>query len=235
MAIVYFPKNSIISQRDTISASYEVIAAQVYPNTIFFFDSASNLSAISSSVTDAISASYAITSSFATTSSYAENAGGGSSIQTLQLPVQSAKMSGSNVNAADTNWELRFPMSSSAIWQFRMPENYLSGLKNTIQFYPTQSQFGTQTVSWRMDLTHITQGTTASISSIVPQLQISLTHSFGLNQSASWLREESVFLTGSTLTGGDLVIYKLNRISGSADTATGSIAVVANMLEWTTE
>jgi hypothetical protein len=175
--------------------------------------------------------------SYAETASYALNAGGGSSTQTLQLPVYSAKMSGSAINAADTNWELRFPTGSSpsAIWQFRMPENYSSNLKNTIQFYPTNSQSGVRTIGWRMDLTHISNGATASVYTTSPQLQVSLTHSLDLNQSSSWLREENVYITGSNLQGGDLVIYKLSRVSGSADTATGSIAVVSNMLQWTTE
>jgi hypothetical protein len=172
--------------------------------------------------------------SYALTSSYALN-GGGSSTQTLQLPVYSAKMSGSSINAAETNWELRFPINSSAIWQFRMPENYASDLKNTIQFYPTQSQTGTQTIGWRMDLTHISSGTTQSVYTILPQLKVSVTHSLDTNQSASWLREESVYLTGSNLQSGDLVIYKLLRISGSSDTSSGSIAVVSNILQWITE
>jgi len=193
--------------------------------------------ALTASYIDIIPSGSTESASYAETASYALNAGGGSSTQTLQLPVYSAKMSGSAINAADTNWELRFPTGSSpsAIWQFRMPDNYSSNLKNTIQFYPTQSQIGNSVVGWRMDLTHISNGATASVYTILPQLQVSLTHSLDFNQSASWLREESVYLTGSNLQGGDLVIYKLSRVSGSANTATGSIAVVSNMLEWTTE
>jgi len=65
MAIIYFPKNASIIRRDTVSGSMVVETIGVSPNSIFFFDTASHLEAISSSVTDCISSSYSITASYA--------------------------------------------------------------------------------------------------------------------------------------------------------------------------
>lgn len=69
MAIVYYPKADVILKRDTISASYEQVVLSNNPNTILFFDSASNLSVLSSSI-------FYLTSSWAVTASYALNGGG---------------------------------------------------------------------------------------------------------------------------------------------------------------
>ena len=67
MALIYYPQSSYVSERNTESGSMVVLSLNVSPNNIFFFNTASELSALSQSVTDAISASYAKTSSFTLT------------------------------------------------------------------------------------------------------------------------------------------------------------------------
>jgi hypothetical protein len=60
IAIVYFPKGSLIVQRDTISASYEQIVLATNPqNAIIYFDTGSVMNAVSAS-TLYITASYAL-------------------------------------------------------------------------------------------------------------------------------------------------------------------------------
>jgi len=94
MAIIYFPKNASIIRRDTVSGSMVVESIGVSPNSIFFFDTASHLEAISSSVTDCISASYSKTASyFVGTASFATN---GISASYLNAPSR-ITMGGSNL------------------------------------------------------------------------------------------------------------------------------------------
>ena len=75
MAIIYYPKSSIITRRDTVSASFEETLLNVYPSNIFFFDSSSNLSVLSSSVFSITSSwsNNVISSSFSVSASYLLN------------------------------------------------------------------------------------------------------------------------------------------------------------------
>jgi hypothetical protein len=70
MAIIYYPKSSFVFKRDTLSASYEQVSINVAPNTILYFDTSSNLNALSASTfyltaSNATSASYALTTTIA--------------------------------------------------------------------------------------------------------------------------------------------------------------------------
>jgi hypothetical protein len=62
MAVVYYPKQSIILKRDTVSSSFEQVVLSTSPNTILYFGS-NSLSEISAS-------SFQITSSHALTASF---------------------------------------------------------------------------------------------------------------------------------------------------------------------
>lgn len=62
MAVVYYPKQSVLFKRDTVSASFEQVVLNTTPNTIFYFGS-SSISEISGS-TIYITASNALTASF---------------------------------------------------------------------------------------------------------------------------------------------------------------------------
>ncbi len=72
MAVVYYPKQSILLKRDTVSASYEQVVLTTQPNTILYFGS-NSLEGFSASVMY-ITASNALTASLVVgTSSYALN------------------------------------------------------------------------------------------------------------------------------------------------------------------
>lgn len=71
MANIYYPQNSRILQRNTISSSYYEEVIGVLPNVVFFFNSGSQLDWISSSV-------FSLTASMAVSASYASNGGGNS-------------------------------------------------------------------------------------------------------------------------------------------------------------
>lgn len=231
MAIVYFPSGTKIAQRNTVSASYEVIAFASFPNTIFFFDTGSSLNAISSSVTDCISSSFALTASVAL-NAVAATGGGGSSTQFYEFPVQSARISGSFVTAYP-NWGWALEMhqnNAAATWQMRLPTNYSSSLTNKLQFFATGSQAGTQNVYFNVQLTAITASAEVNVTGSTPQINVPLSHSFAADQPGGWLREVSLDLTGSAVTSSAFLFYKINRVGG---TMTGSVAMVSNMLEWT--
>jgi hypothetical protein len=65
MAVVYYPKDSVILKRDTNSSSFEQIVLNSQPNTILYFGTDSELSAFSASTVF-------ITSSCSVSSSYVE-------------------------------------------------------------------------------------------------------------------------------------------------------------------
>jgi hypothetical protein len=90
MAIIYYPKNSLIYRKDTVSASYEQIVLSTYPNSIIYFGNYSELEQITAS-NWAITSSWSDTSSYSVTSSYALNGGGGgdeASVAALTLRIQ---------------------------------------------------------------------------------------------------------------------------------------------------
>ena len=62
MAVVYYPKQTIILKRDTISSSYEQVVLNTQPNTILYFGS-NSLEEISGS-TIYITSSHALTASY---------------------------------------------------------------------------------------------------------------------------------------------------------------------------
>lgn len=74
MAIVYYPKDSIILRRDTISASYEQLELDLIPNAIFYFGP--NLTALTNSLLQ-VTSSWSNSSSYAITASYSLNGGSG--------------------------------------------------------------------------------------------------------------------------------------------------------------
>jgi hypothetical protein len=252
MAIVYYPKNSVMYKRDTTTAGYEQVVLNLNPGEILYFDTASNVTALQNGITDSISSSYSFTSSyinpgasasFATTSSYSSNAANskttlnGASSSFFILPVQSAKISvgtsGSWVVAGQQNWELQLDKSGSAIWQFRMPINYSASLLNTIQFYATASQGSNAAVIWDFWTLNINPTASVVVTSSVFTLTAQVTSSMA-GTAAGVINTLQVWLTGSSVDGGDFFLYKLGRNTGSGDTGSGSIAVISNTLEWIT-
>jgi hypothetical protein len=140
--------------------------------------------------------------------------------------TQSARL-----NNGAVGWELLFDKGESAIWQMRIPSGYNSGLINYIQWYATASAAGTKEVLWDVYLTTITPGSSTVVTQSVPNISlIGVTSSF--TQDGGILQQTQFWLTGSPITSSDFLIYKLERHTGSADTAVGAIAVVSNTFEW---
>jgi hypothetical protein len=77
----------------------------------------------------------------------------------------------------------------------------------------------------------VTPGASTVVSQSYPNFEI-LGYTSSFNQSGSWLQETDIWLTGSPITSSDMIIYRLERGTGSADTAVGAIAVVNNIFEW---
>jgi hypothetical protein len=65
MAVIYYPLNSLIARRNTISSSFEEIILSTTPNTIIYFNTSSNIEQISLSMFNDITCSYSQTASFA--------------------------------------------------------------------------------------------------------------------------------------------------------------------------
>jgi hypothetical protein len=111
MAIVYYPKESIVMRRDTVSSSYEQLYLSLTPNTILYFGTSSTLDTITAAAFEmtaswAVSASYAYGSissaswadiagsaSYAATASYAMN-GGGSGVSASYATTASYALNG---------------------------------------------------------------------------------------------------------------------------------------------
>lgn len=95
MAILYYPKGSVIARVNAWNPNYEQTVIGVNPNTVFYFDTGSGINAASASML-AITSSWALTasvsqvivsSSIATTASYALTASfaGGGGVDIIQM------------------------------------------------------------------------------------------------------------------------------------------------------
>jgi len=138
MAIIYYPNSSFILQRTTSGSVYTEIVTSTVPNSIFFFDSASQLAAISAStmyVTSswAISASWApgggssassswasssISSSYAQTASYALNGGSGGSSVSASWASSSLTASSIYVPSGSGAWRMYVDTSGDLVFNF---------------------------------------------------------------------------------------------------------------------
>jgi hypothetical protein len=185
-------------------------------------------------------ATASLTASFAITASYALNAaapGGGTGTSSFyEFPVYSARLpslSSSRIDGGNLNWALYFDRNENAYWQWRVPDNYDGALKNIFQLYMTGSQTGSTNLALNVYLYTVTPGDLTSVSQSAVTLQVPLTASV-LDLGAGYLIERSVWLTGSAhpIAPGDLMIYRLERTTGSVDTASGSMALVTNMVTY---
>lgn len=226
---------------NAINGGTQLDTGSTYPITASWAESASLYTVVTQSTYEVTMswASSSFSSSYSETASYAANAGGTPIPDSVtssfyEFPVQSAKMAATKsaeLNSGVVCWELFFWQNQSAIWQMRVPEGYSGSLKNRIQWYATGSATGDQQVMWNVYLTTVTPGTSTVVTASSPNFE-ALGISASFQQSASWLQETTIWLTGSPVTASDLLIYKLERGTGSADTAVGPIALVNTTFEW---
>lgn len=125
MAVVYYPKQSVVLKRDTISASFEQVVLNTTPNTILYFGSGS-LSEISGS-TIYITSSHSLTSSFfqgsIQSSSYSLSASYAPISQTYQTNTISSSFASSSISSS---YSLN-SLTSSYVSPIGFPVSTLSG------------------------------------------------------------------------------------------------------------
>jgi hypothetical protein len=221
---------STISSSYALSSSYSIFAEtaslSVTQSHVVIFELSSSF------------ASSSISASYAFTASHALNGGGGGTGTSsfYEFPVYSARLpslSSSRIDGGNLNWALYFDRNENAYWQWRVPDNYDGALKNIFQFYMTGSQTGSTNLAMNIYLYTVTPGDLTSVSQSVVTLRVPLTASV-LNMGAGYLAEQFVWLTGSVdpVAPGDFMIYRLERTTGSIDTASGSMALVTNMITY---
>lgn len=132
MAVIYYPKSQFMYRKDTISASYETLVLAVNPSTILYFDTGSNLNAISASevamtASWAVSASWApggssVSASYATSASWAPGSGTSTSAswasQSLSSSITTTALTASYVYIPSGSgaWKMYVDSSGSLVF-----------------------------------------------------------------------------------------------------------------------
>lgn len=163
----------------------------------------------------------------------------------LNLPVQSAKITGgfitagAGIDAGDGNWRLLFDASAteSALWQFRLPSTYTSGLIAKLLFSMTSAT--SDTVDFEVDVMALTPGSaddldTAAFAS-TNEINGPGEKSTGVPDAAGKIAAISITLSNDDgAVAGDLIFIRVNRDHDDAsDAATGDAELVGLTIEWT--
>ena len=159
---------------------------------------------------------------------------------TIILPVQSAKISGSFITAGagisggDGAWKLLFDASSteSALWQFKMPSNYASGLTAKLQY--SMASATADKVDWEVEVMAVADGEdidTASFDSVNE-----VAGGTTVPGTAGFVDTISITLTNAdSIAANELCIIRVNRDhDDDDDTATGDAELLTLSLEYTT-
>ena len=158
---------------------------------------------------------------------------------TIILPIQGAKLPTSNaalIDAGEQNWRLLFPDSTdySCSWQFRMPQDYSTGLKAFIQ-YSTHTGTNSGKVAFEVGVFAVTPGDSEDINTAAVYVVNSGNHT--APTTVGILKEMAIGCTGAdSLAANDYVRIKLARDADDAanDTLTGHVEVVSFTLEYLT-
>ncbi len=156
---------------------------------------------------------------------------------TIILPVQAVKLPSTSpvaIDAGETNWRLLFDDTTdeSGQWQFRIPQNYSSGLTIKIQYSMASATTGA--VYFEASVMAVTDGDAADINT--ESYDTANSGNATVPGTAGYLDEISITLTNAdSVAAGDYVKIKINRDANNAsDTAAGDAEVVATSLEYTT-
>lgn len=156
---------------------------------------------------------------------------------TVILPVQSAKLPGTNpaaIDAGENNWRLLFDAATdeSCLWQFRMPTNYSSAPVLKIQYSMNSATSGA--VYFQASVMAVSDGDAADINT--DSYDTANSGNATVPGTAGYLDEISITLTNAdSVAANDLCKIKLNRDADNAsDTAAGDAEVVAVSFEYTT-
>jgi hypothetical protein len=160
---------------------------------------------------------------------------------TIVLPVQSAKIGGgfitnpARINGGGNAWSLLFAtdQTESGLWQFRMPENYASGLIAKLQYSMASATSGKVDMEVEVMATSDGDSTDVDIASFDTVNEVS--GGTTVPGTAGYLDEISISLTNDdSVAVGDLVYIRINRDHDDTDdTASGDLELRALSLEYT--
>jgi len=159
---------------------------------------------------------------------------------TIILPVQAAKIGGAYITAGaqidggSGPWKLLFDASAteSALWQFKMPDNYSSTPVLRLQY--AMASATSDKVDWEAEVMAVADGEdidTASFDS-VNEIPGGTT----VPGTAGFLDTVSIPLANNdSMAADELILLRVNRDHDDGDdTATGDAELVSASLEYTT-
>lgn len=161
---------------------------------------------------------------------------------TIILPIQAAKISGAfitnpmRINGGTNAWSLlaSATQTESAFWQFRMLQNYASGLVAKLQY--SMASATADKVDMEVEVMATSDGDAADVDTASFDSVNEVSGGKTVPGTAGYLDEISIALANAdSVAAGDLVYIRLNRDHDDADdTATGDLELRAFSLEYTT-
>jgi len=166
---------------------------------------------------------------------------GGGGTGFINLPIQSAKLTGgfitagAGIDAGDGNWRLLFDASAteSGLWQFRLPSTYSSALIAKLLFSMTSAT--SDTVDFEVDVMALTPGTTDDLDTAAFASTNEINGGTVVPAAAGRVGAISITLTNDDgAAAGDILFIRVNRDHDDAsDAATGDAELVGLTIEWT--
>lgn len=157
------------------------------------------------------------------------------------LPVQSAKIGGEYITAGAAidggsgPWKLLFDTSSteSALWQFKMPTNYASGLVAKLQY--SMASATADKVDWEVEIMAVADGEQIDASASFDTVN-EVTGGTTVPGTAGFVDTISITCTyADSVAANELVLLRVNRDHDDADdTSTGDAELLSLSLEYTT-
>ncbi len=161
---------------------------------------------------------------------------------TIILPVQAAKIGGAfitnpaQINGGSNGWSLLFDASQteSAVWQFRMPQDYASALVAKLQY--TMASATADKVDLEVEVMAVTDGDAADVDTASFAAVNEISGGTTVPGTVGYLDEISITLSNDdSVAAGDLTIIRINRDHDDGDdTATGDLELRNFTLEYTT-
>lgn len=159
----------------------------------------------------------------------------------ILLPVQSAKIFGDfitlggQIENADGLWKMLFDDSQteSCLWQFRLPENYISSPILNIIYSMASATSGK--IDLEVDVMAISDGDSQDIDSANFDSINEVVGGTTVPATAGYIDEIEIPLTNNnSLSGGDLVIIRLHRDHDDTDdTASGDVEILGTTFKYT--
>lgn len=167
---------------------------------------------------------------------------GNTLVDWMNLPVQSAKITGTHIttgatiDAGDGNWRLLFSggATDEALWQFRMPNTYGSAPVAKLGYSMSAGCSSTK-VDLEVKMMAVTDGDSADIGTGSFDTLNEITGGTSCPATAGYLDEISIsFANADSVAAGDLVLVHVQRDHDDADDTetTADLELVYLQLEW---